>query len=128
MVCVRFLRTQQRVKNRCQVSRPEAGAVPLSGGVCVCFGRIILWLELNDQLFLSWLFDFSRVFEPFFGFKVCSLRELLFGVAGGGCLNINGEFDPGSGRTLAACLTHASRTVMMGACSCLISGERVSNT
>ena len=22
----------------------------------------------------------------------------------------NGEFDPGSGRTLAACLTHASRT------------------
>ena len=26
-------------------------------------------------------------------------------------LFINGEFDPGSGRTLAACLTHASRTV-----------------
>jgi hypothetical protein len=26
-------------------------------------------------------------------------------------LDINGEFDPGSGRTLAACLTHASRTV-----------------
>ena len=26
-------------------------------------------------------------------------------------ININGEFDPGSGRTLAACLTHASRTV-----------------
>jgi hypothetical protein len=25
--------------------------------------------------------------------------------------NIHGEFDPGSGRTLAACLTHASRTV-----------------
>ena len=23
-----------------------------------------------------------------------------------------GEFDPGSGRTLAACLTHASRTMM----------------
>ncbi len=30
----------------------------------------------------------------------------------GGLLNnIYGEFDPGSGRTLAACLTHASRTV-----------------
>jgi hypothetical protein len=27
-------------------------------------------------------------------------------------VNINGEFDPGSGRTLAACLTHASRTVI----------------
>ena len=25
-------------------------------------------------------------------------------------LHISGEFDPGSGRTLAACLTHASRT------------------
>ncbi len=30
-----------------------------------------------------------------------------------GChVDINGEFDSGSGRTLAACLTHASRTVM----------------
>ena len=37
-----------------------------------------------------------------------------------------GEFDPGSGRTLVACLTHASRTVkpFRG----WISGERVSNT
>ena len=26
-------------------------------------------------------------------------------------IDLNGEFDPGSGRTLAACLTHASRTV-----------------
>lgn len=25
--------------------------------------------------------------------------------------SIHGEFDPGSGRTLAACLTHASRTM-----------------
>lgn len=33
-----------------------------------------------------------------------------------------GEFDPGSGRTLAACLTHASRTDLR------VSGERVSNT
>ena len=40
-----------------------------------------------------------------------------------------GEFDPGSGRTLAACLTHASRTerptTFGGGYS---SGERVSNT
>ena len=40
-----------------------------------------------------------------------------------------GEFDPGSGRTLAACLTHASRTGLVpfffgGG----VSGERVSNT
>src|SRR4051794_8921305 len=40
--------------------------------------------------------------------------------------DFNGEFDPGSGRTLAACLTHASRAVkpLRG----WISGERVSNT
>ena len=41
----------------------------------------------------------------------------------------DGEFDPGSGRTLAACLTHASRT---GSMRYLYfgrsSGERVSNT
>ena len=37
-----------------------------------------------------------------------------------------GEFDPGSGRTLAACLTHASRAerLLRG----YSSGERVSNT
>ena len=35
---------------------------------------------------------------------------LLCGV-GWGLLVLFGEFDPGSGRTLAACLTHASRTV-----------------
>ena len=41
-------------------------------------------------------------------------------------LDFNGEFDPGSGRTLAACLTHASRAVrpLRG----YTSGERVSNT
>src|SRR5699024_1023939 len=39
-----------------------------------------------------------------------------------------GEFDPGSGRTLAACLTHASRTLKLGACTWWMSGERVSNT
>ena len=46
----------------------------------------------------------------------------------GGWLSVefNGEFDPGSGRTLAACLTHASRAVrpFRG----YTSGERVSNT
>ena len=39
-----------------------------------------------------------------------------------------GEFDPGSERTLAACLTHASRAVTGTACCPLTSGERVSNT
>ena len=38
-----------------------------------------------------------------------------------------GEFDPGSGRTLAACLTHASRTRRLKACFWKSSGKRVSN-
>ena len=37
--------------------------------------------------------------------------------------NIKREFDPGSGRTLAACLTHASRTKHIY----MLSGGRVSN-
>ena len=41
------------------------------------------------------------------------------------------EFDPGSGRTLAACLTHASRTELVGSrlrsSEFEFSGERVSN-
>ena len=42
--------------------------------------------------------------------------------------NFSWEFDPGSGRTLAACLIHASRTRATGACTGQSSGERVSNT
>ena len=43
----------------------------------------------------------------------CSLLCLLPGLFGGWvAFDIDGEFDSGSGRTLAACLTHASRTVM----------------
>ena len=41
----------------------------------------------------------------FFGVVVCFYCE-PFGLS---CFC--GEFDPGSGRTLAACLTHASRTM-----------------
>jgi hypothetical protein len=59
-----------------------------------------------------WLFFAS--FDWLFG-SDCFKRWFLFG-----------EFDSGSGRTLAACLTHASRTVrpFRG----YTSGERVSNT
>ena len=39
-----------------------------------------------------------------------------------------GEFDPGSGRTLAACLIHASRANDEEACFSDVSGGRVSNT
>ena len=42
--------------------------------------------------------------------------------------NYYGEFDPGSGRTLAACLIHASRANDEEACFFWFSGGRVSNT
>ena len=38
------------------------------------------------------------------------LREAAVGNIGQWGQPFSGEFDPGSGRTLAACLTHASRT------------------
>ena len=67
-------------------------------------------------------------------FSVDVVAVVLFPWGGGGCfgrglmfsLFCDGEFDPGSGRTLAACLTHASRTV--NPLRWGISGERVSNT
>ena len=54
-----------------------------------------------------------------------SFPVLLLLVVGLGVV-FYGEFDPGSGRTLAACLTHASRAErpFRG----YSSGERVSNT
>jgi hypothetical protein len=45
---------------------------------------------------------------------VLVISAMLAPVVGGCCFLLkafNGEFDPGSGRTLAACLTHASRAV-----------------
>ncbi len=64
-VCVRFLRTQQRVNDRCQV-------FALVSGCFLCrlvwgwlgVGVFISLVELDDQLFLSWLFDFCRVSGP----------------------------------------------------------------
>jgi hypothetical protein len=45
----------------------------------------------------------------------------------GAVRSLNGEFDPGSGRTLAARLTHASRGTKPPS-GVVETGERVSNT
>ena len=69
------------------------------GPGCLCSGSGLFWLLISRAL--------VRGSRPGFEF-------------------IYGEFDPGSGRTLAACLTHASRTgprLRVGS-----SGEWVSNT
>jgi hypothetical protein len=95
-VCVRFLRTQQRAESQCQiifypVLRGWAG---LRVGL-VSVGGIPLVNMRAHQL------DFRR-------FQVSSR---IFAAAFWLSWVLDGEFDPGSGRTLAACLTHASRTV-----------------
>jgi hypothetical protein len=75
-------------------------------------------------------FERLNVIDPAMGFVMVKLVDVTVNF---GRLRafidpifFNGEFDPGSGRTLAACLTHASRTVrpLRG----YTSGERVSNT
>ena len=42
--------------------------------------------------------------------KTISLKQIMKEPIGFSIIIFIGEFDPGSGRTLAACLTHASRT------------------
>jgi hypothetical protein len=65
----------------------------------------------RDFLVVGWDsfgMDWPRLFGVgFAGFSLLLIIQPL----GWWLLDINGEFDPGSGRTLAACLTHASRTV-----------------
>ena len=82
---------------------------------------------------MGWVFD-CWVWIGFLGYwngLRADLRWLfwLFGLVCGLFFGFFGEFDPGSGRTLAACLTHASRTGLVpfffgGG----VSGERVSIT
>ena len=65
----------------------------------------------------------------FLGFVLTVGGSGWFWLVGAPCLLVLfGEFDPGSGRTLAACLTHASRTVKGPVFWFWMSGERVSNT
>ena len=78
------------------------GVVCELDSVFVCL-QFVLFLCLF--LFLSFLVGVARLFPWLFpgGGWVVLFRAVLF---------LFGEFDPGSGRTLAACLTHASRTMM----------------
>ena len=114
-VGVRFLRTQQRVKSQClyRLGRLVRPGRP----VATPFGVVGISLRQCDPPFfvggcLLGLFP-----------EVWRFRGLFPGCR---CLGLDGEFDPGSGRTLAACLTHASRAErpFRG----YSSGERVSNT
>ena len=81
------------------------GVVCELDSVFVCL-QFVLFLCLF--LFLSFLVGVARLFPL-----------LCWGVGGwfsSGLCFLFGEFDPGSGRTLAACLTHASRTLKLSFC------------
>ena len=78
-----------------------------------CFSSVLVWVFV--------VLSGSGVWGVLGWVGVCFLRLLLLGpgwcwlflgcgVGFGLGLVLFGEFDPGSGRTLAACLTHASRT------------------
>ena len=102
--------------------------VVVSSG-CVVVGGCCGWLR-------GWggLFELIWVWIGFLGYwngLRADLRWLfwLFGLVCGLFFGFFGEFDPGSGRTLAACLTHASRTgLVLFFFGGGVSGERVSNT
>ena len=96
--------------------------------LCVVFGAcfVLVCLAPVVGVGLGYVVWFSGLFTD-----CCSGLASCFVVWGlvGVLLVLFGEFDPGSGRTLAACLTHASRTVKrLPLWWVWMSGERVSNT
>ena len=109
-----------------------AEADGIASFVGVLFEISIVCLFFVPFLFCFW-FLFCWVWIGFLGYwngLRADLRWLfwLFGLVCGLFFGFFGEFDPGSGRTLAACLTHASRTGLVPFFWGGVSGERVSNT
>ena len=76
--------------------------------VCGFWGFVLFWFA-----WLSLLWGLGWAWSGFLGCCTdCGFWLTVFVVGWGLVLLVLfGEFDPGSGRTLAACLTHASRTV-----------------
>ena len=98
--------------------------------VCGFLGLVLFWFAwLSGFLCLGgWVGPGLVFWTVVLTVALAWLHALLCGV-GWGLLVLFGEFDPGSGRTLAACLTHASRTVKrLPFWWVWMSGERVSNT
>jgi hypothetical protein len=101
MVCICSLRTQQRAKSQCIKHIPPSMGWPPFLGVALSTD---LYVKIAE---LVWSFGAGLVWHS----RMFTVRMVL---TCEGWLAVvykafNGEFDPGSGRTLAACLTHASR-------------------
>jgi len=89
-------------------------------GVCLFFENSTVCRKLVPFFIVFWLIrvfvgsdwsvvGFSGVAFGWFWFSVFGVPAGLFWGWWVVFLSIHGEFDSGSGRTLAACLTHASR-------------------
>ena len=76
------------------------GLVGRCGGVVCELNSVFVFCFYACFLFLSIFFGWDCLPRFCGGFSGLIVFTVLFG-----------EFDPGSGRTLAACLTHASRTL-----------------
>src|SRR5580704_17406239 len=97
-VCVRSLRTQQRAKSQCtKAQTPSVGRLRHSYGLTSLTAAMIASVSAARSSRRH-----SQVNNPLQCCLKFRVNERLL-------IDINGEFDPGSGRTLAACLTHASR-------------------
>ena len=91
---------------------------------CVWFlGLVLFWFAWLSGFFGGLGWAWSGFLGCLLTVALAWLHALLCGV-GWGLLVLFGEFDPGSGRTLAACLTHASRTERPAT---LVVGTRVAN-
>ena len=111
-MCACFLRTQQCAKffDANVILRRLACSALFGVGLAGCFGVCFVWSACGFWLWVGFCWD---CLLPF-GWWVCLFVWLLPGSFGVWvALFFYGEFDPGSGRTLAACLTHASRTMKL---------------
>lgn len=93
--------------SQCQIFVPVAWLAWLPVGWLgwLCLG--FLWLISEDDV----IFRVDASFVNPVGVRFVWIVH-CWGLSWWWALFIYGEFDPGSGRTLAACLTHASRTMM----------------
>ena len=121
-VRIRSLRTQQRAKSQCQQT-PSAPGPPGAARIPLVNDRRSDVCSLPDAHPLAGVSSNSGSASPGGPRFMCHLSPACRCVV----IDIYGEFDPGSGRTLAACLTHASRARLHPSGWCP-SGERVSNT
>ena len=102
-VRIRSLRTQQRAKSQCQQT-PSAPGPPGAARIPLVNDRRSDVCSLPDATPLAGSGSNSGPASPggpCFMCHLCGFARVV--------IDIYGEFDPGSGRTLAACLTHASR-------------------